>query len=109
LLFAPDFLLTECGSVLWGKAQRRLITIQEAETRLLELQTFPVTLSAGLNLVAPALKLALKIGHPIYDCIYLALAEELDVPLVTADQRFLKALQPHPPLAARVMHLADLP
>jgi predicted nucleic acid-binding protein len=32
--------------------------------------------------------LAIKLGHPLKDCIYLALAMELDCELVTCDARF---------------------
>ena len=33
-----------------------------------------------------ATKLAIALGHPAYDCTYLALAESLSCDLVTADQ-----------------------
>jgi predicted nucleic acid-binding protein len=35
-----------------------------------------------------ALDLSLELKHPLQDCIYLALAERLDAPLVTADEKF---------------------
>lgn len=35
-----------------------------------------------------ASKLALDLGHPLKDCIYLALAMDLGCPLVTADAKF---------------------
>lgn len=35
-----------------------------------------------------AAKLAVEIGHPLKDCIYLVLAMELGCPLATADARF---------------------
>ena len=35
-----------------------------------------------------ASQIALNLGHPLKDCIYLALAMQLDCALVTADQRF---------------------
>jgi predicted nucleic acid-binding protein len=31
---------------------------------------------------------AIEIGHPLKDCLYLALAMDLDCPLVTCDERF---------------------
>ncbi len=39
-----------------------------------------------------ALELALELRHPVYDCVYLALAERLDRKLITADRRFLRGL-----------------
>jgi predicted nucleic acid-binding protein len=38
--------------------------------------------------VARAATLALDLGHPLKDCIYLALAMELDCDLVTCDAKF---------------------
>jgi predicted nucleic acid-binding protein len=40
----------------------------------------------------PALRIAISLQHPVYDCFYLALAQAEDCPLVTADQRFLRAV-----------------
>ena len=37
---------------------------------------------------AKAAILAIDLGHPLKDCLYLTLAMELDCPLVTADARF---------------------
>ena len=39
-----------------------------------------------------ALRLAVDLEHPIYDCIYLALAEQVGDELLTADRRFLAAV-----------------
>ena len=42
----------------------------------------------GPHRMARAAKLALDLGHPLKDCIYLALAVDLGCDLVTADARF---------------------
>ncbi len=37
-------------------------------------------------------KLSFDLDHPIYDCIYLALARQRRLPLITADKRFISKL-----------------
>ena len=48
--------------------------------------------------------IALKIGHPVYDCLYLACAEVEDSPLVTADIRLRDAARAYP--GVDVWHIA---
>jgi predicted nucleic acid-binding protein len=50
------------------------------------------------------LELAIDLGLPIYDCIYLALAESADDGFLTADGRFIRALD-GTPYAERVREL----
>ena len=40
--------------------------------------------------------MALELGHPVYDCFYLALAERRRTQLVTADSRLLTRLKGSP-------------
>jgi predicted nucleic acid-binding protein len=90
-LMAPVLWLAETANVLWRKARIGEITAEQASARLSELLTAPV---ASLRIephLEPALKLALEIGHPVYDCIYLALALHHRTHVVTADRRFASA------------------
>ena len=107
-LSAPDILLAECGSALWAKARRGEITDDEALSALAALRRAPVVLTPAPVLAADALRLALLIGHPIYDCFYLALSLQTKAPMVTADRRFAGALARYGELAARVVLLKDL-
>ena len=80
VLYAPDFILTEAANVIWKKAQRR--EIADPKPYLEELARLPdvVVLCPSADLVAHAAAIALKIGHPVYDCLYLACAEVHDLP-----------------------------
>jgi predicted nucleic acid-binding protein len=41
--------------------------------------------------IASATRLAVEIGHPVYDCVYLTLAQAHDLPLATFDERLRRA------------------
>lgn len=92
-LTAPDFIQIEIRSALWNRVQRRLTTRDAAHRAASEFVTIAVTLLPTVEFAEPALALALELSHPIYDCLYLAAAIQLDQPLVTADRRFLAALK----------------
>jgi len=46
---------------------------------------------ADRDLAPEAFRLARLLDHPVYDCLYLALAMESGAPVVTADRRFAAA------------------
>ncbi len=90
-LMAPALWLAEAANVLWRKARTGDITAEQASARLSELMNAPVG-SLGMEpYLEQALKLAVEIGHPVYDCIYLALALHHRTHVVTADRRFASA------------------
>jgi predicted nucleic acid-binding protein len=41
-----------------------------------------------------AMQVARRLHHPVYDCVYLALAEREDATFITADRRLLRRLSP---------------
>ncbi len=86
-LFAPDLLVAECANILWKKARRNEMTRQDALLTARLLERADVELTPMRALLEPAARLTIILDHPAYDCIYLALAENLSCDLVTADQR----------------------
>jgi len=91
-----------------AKVRRRDIEEDEAIMALAALSEAPVVLTPMPFVTADALRLALLIGHSIYDCLYLALALQTRVPLVTADRRFAATVGRHQHLAAWVIALDEL-
>ena len=88
-LSAPDLLAPECANILWKKVARAELTLDEAEVIALALQSAAITLHPTRGLLAAAMKIACELGCAAYDCFYLALAQELEQPLVTADLRLV--------------------
>ncbi len=94
-LAAPSLWLLEAANALWRRSVRRELTSAEAAERLTELTKAPVA-SVPLEQDLPeAMRLALQLNHPVYDCLYLALAKRLGTYVVTADARFGQAAADH--------------
>ena len=87
-LAAPDLLVAECANILWKKVRRRELTEEEARFATRLLQNVEIELVPMRRLMPAAVELALALGHPAYDCLYLALGEASGWDVVTADDRF---------------------
>lgn len=83
---APDLLYLECGNILWQRVRRGLLAPGDAKAKLAELLTLDLTVWDANGLVERALDFSLQFEVSVYDGFYLALAELLDVPFVTADE-----------------------
>ena len=92
-LVAPSLIRTEVAAALARRARFGEIEPRDAETAMgLWLQTLRdgvIGLVADEADLVTALKLAVELSHPLQDCLYLALAERLGAPLVTADKKFV--------------------
>lgn len=86
-LMAPELMISECTNILWKKVARGVLTRDEALDCAEVIATAGVSLAPTAPLMADALRLAVQLGHPAYDCFYLALSQIADAPLVTADER----------------------
>ena len=106
-LMAPDLLWAELGSLLWRRQRNGELTAAQAREMLLTLRAFPIRTHGMFPLLPLALEIAMTIGHSVYDCVYLALADEEDCRVVTADRRLQNAVAAGP-LAQSVLDLAEL-
>ncbi len=107
-LSAPDLVLVEVANALWKKAQLGEIDRADADEALAALAADAIELQPTAPLVRRALALAGEIGHPVYDCIYLAAAEAGDGVVVTADRRFYEVARAAK-WSGAIAHLDGLP
>ena len=89
---APDLLLVEVANALWRKTMAEEISSREAAAALGLVGQSGIDLRPTGPLLPRAMEMARRLGHPVYDCVYLALAEREQTALVTADQRLLRRL-----------------
>jgi predicted nucleic acid-binding protein len=90
-LLAPVLWLAEAASALWRHVQLGELTAEQALARLSELQEAPIASLAIEPYISAALELAARGNHPVYDCVYLAVAIHHDITVVTDDRRFAAA------------------
>jgi predicted nucleic acid-binding protein len=87
-MLAPHLLWAEVGNAIWKRQRRRESSLEEACRQLSDVRELPVRTFSHWPLMPTALDLAMSLGQTVYDCLYLALAEEEDCVVVTADRRF---------------------
>ncbi|MBG0810980.1 type II toxin-antitoxin system VapC family toxin [Methylosinus sp. H3A] len=90
LLAAPDLILTEVANALRRKVSEGTATREQALEALEDLpRSFSLLVPSSATLRA-AFDIALDLGHPFPDCVYLACAAMNDARLVTDDRKFLE-------------------
>ena len=88
-LAAPELVDLEVTSVIRGLARSGALDERRAGFALADLLDLPLQRAPHAPLIARCWELRENLS--IYDAAYVALAEALDVPLVTADTRVAKA------------------
>lgn len=103
-IVAPDLIVAEVCNAAWKSLRRAELTPAQFDAIVSDVMQ-PFSRLVPLEvLIRPAAALTRRLDHPIYDCLYLALADSEGVPVVTADQRLLAAVS-GTSLARRVMPL----
>lgn len=109
-LIAPELLIVECTNAFWKKYARNEITAEEAVLAARILEQAEIEWVSMRALAEPSTELAIVLGHPVYDCSYLALAVQRDQPFVTGDRRLIERVRRHadPKLASLVIPLSHI-
>lgn len=104
--YAPDLLPVEYANVIWKKVRRREIASATPFLDGLARLSKVVQIQLGATLLRDATETALRIGHPVYDSLYVSCARRTGSVLVTADRRLAKVVSDHLP-AVSVIALQD--
>lgn len=91
-LHAPRLLVSEVANAVWRKVRLDQVDRGAAGQLLATMSDMPVRWHADETICADAIRLAIAHDRPVYDLMYLALAQRLGARVVTADQRFVNAL-----------------
>jgi predicted nucleic acid-binding protein len=104
---APNLLLIECASALLRRARAGDLPFEAVSGKIHALRQAPVRLTPAEHHLDQAVALAVQMRHPVYDCLYLALALARGVPMVSADRRFVSAVRRHAELSSSIVLLAE--
>ena len=103
-LIAPAILRLECVSAVLKRLRMGELREGQVRQRISEIDRLPIRFHDVDE--AEAVELAIRLRHPVYDCLYLALARRQGVQLITADARFVRAAAAAE-LGAHIRLLAD--
>jgi predicted nucleic acid-binding protein len=103
-LHVPDLFYIECANILWKYVRRFGYPANQARHDVSDLGKLALRLTATVDLRSEALESAMNHGISAYDGCYVALAERLAVPLITADERLAQTFSG---ASTEVLRLAD--
>jgi predicted nucleic acid-binding protein len=91
-LIAPDLIVPELLNACWASARKGAQTplVESILTFLGQLRIVPCLPFAPL-----AARLSERLDHPIYDCLYVAVARQENVKLLTVDLHLTRKLRAH--------------
>lgn len=91
-LYVPDLFYVERTNVLWNYVHRFGYSPEAARQDVADLVRLPLQVASTAGLAEAALTLALEHGATADDAAYVALAQKLALPLVTADETQVRRL-----------------
>jgi predicted nucleic acid-binding protein len=91
-LFTLDIAIIEAMNAIWGRCHRRLITSDCARGFVTDLLVSPVERLPSESRLKAAFEIALTYDRAIYDALFVALAADLQLPGVTADEPLWQAV-----------------
>ncbi len=95
-ILAPDIVISETASALWKAVVLADLALNEATRALGSIDRLFDQIMPSQKLKMRAFSIATELRHPVYDCFYLALAENRSGHVLTADKRFARRCESTP-------------
>ena len=92
-LFVPDLFYIECTNILLKYTRRFGRSLEDSQADLIDLWHLALKPTSTFDLMENAWLLAGELNLSAYDACYAALAKQLDIPLLTADQPLARKLE----------------
>ena len=89
-IVAPDSLLSEFANAMSRKIREDNFPAKLSEEAMGLIVRQIARFVPARELLLPALDMSVELRHPIYDCLYLTLAEQEGAALVTDDHAFIR-------------------
>ncbi len=91
--YVPDFFYTECASILINYVRMKKHSPTQARRDIEDLQALSLRVVPSVPLLPLAVTIALDHRISGYDAIYVAVAAQIGAPLITADEKLVRAMQ----------------
>ncbi|KAF0107404.1 MAG: PilT protein domain protein [Anaerolineaceae bacterium] len=90
--YVPDLFYIECANILLKYMRRFGRSLKDSQADLVDLNTLALKPVSTADLMQAALLLASEKNLTAYDACYAVLAQQLNIPLITADEPMAKAV-----------------
>ncbi len=90
---SPALVITETSNAVWKYVRVDRADIRQLLGVLPFISQFANEIVEDKLLLPSACRIAVQNSHSVYDCLYLALAQERNIPLVTADKSLANLAQ----------------
>ena len=91
-LYVPDLFYIECANILLKYTRRFGRSLADSQEDVADLKLLALKVTSTADLMEDALLLASAKNLTAYDACYAVLAQKLEVPLITADEPLVQAM-----------------
>src|SRR5437016_11027714 len=98
----PDLVYPEFANTIWKHVKRLALDPSDGEAMIAAFLALPFDVVSSQAILVPAFRIAHSLGKPVYDALFLALSQEADADMVTADELLYEAARGHFPRLRRL-------